>query len=102
MATWQLVIGTVGFGACLVALCAWAMLAAARGLEDDDADPGATAVSAQGQARGPVAIDSGWGDAGHLRAMRAEERRRELRERVQATTKARGPARIVRGPFHTA
>ena len=93
MRTWQIVIGTVGFGAVLWAAVAWALLTAARLLEDE-ADVESTVVRVDPwPTRGPVASDGGWGDAGHLRAMRAEQHRRELRARVHASTKTRGPER---------
>lgn len=38
MATWQIVMGTVGFGACLIALWVVALLLAAHALEGDDAE----------------------------------------------------------------
>ena len=101
MATWQIVIGTVGFGAVLCAAVAWALLTAARLLEDDS-HAQATVVRGPWRPQGHASDDGGWGDEGHLRAMRAEQHRRELRARGHAAAKARGHARLTGGQFPAA
>lgn len=95
MATWQIVVGTVGLVMCAIAVFGWALVASAKLLEDG---PDAQATVVRGSwAPGPLANDGGWGDAGHLRAMRAAQHRDELKRRLHATAKVRGRARLTGG-----
>lgn len=90
---WQVFAGTVLLASVLAVAGLWALLWAVRHLEDDD-DAGETDLLVEERAPRLVASDRERRDVCELHALQSEERRRELRRRVEAAAKVRGPARI--------
>jgi len=93
MGTFQIFMGTVGLALLVCAVGAWALMKARKALEDDDA--GEADLLVEERAPRLVADNSERRDEGELHALWAEQRRRELRQRLEAATKTpRGPARL--------
>ena len=91
---WAISWGTVGLAVLALILGAWMLEIAWTALTGGKADADSTSLRV---VRGPsvhAPDDARRRDDGDVRPMWQEERRRELRGRLAATAKARGPARL--------